>query len=1512
MNHQTVQQSSLLAASNIIYVNTNVAGGKKDGTSWENAFLDLQSALSKAKTGDQIWIAQGTYTPTRLDDVRDARTAHFKMKNGVAIYGGFKGDSDEETVENRDFTHNKTILSGALPSGEAAYHVFYHPNNYDLKLNATAILDGVTISAGHADGYLTSHKHGGGMYNSGNNPTLRNVIFYGNKANYFGGGMYNLQSSPTLMNVEFTDNEANSGGGIFNWNESAPKITNVVFNKNKATRSGGGIQNNSCDIIIEHAKFTNNEAAHGGGIANYGNSASTLTDVTFSQNIASQQGGGIYNNGPGNKSILTNVMFEQNKAAYFGGGIVNDRESSPKFTDVIFRNNESDSGGAMFNANRSAPELNNVEFHGNIAISRGGGIYNRLQSNPLITNVIFNGNKSELGGGLLNESGNPSLINALFISNNANKGSALYNIFADFSLINATIYSNSPAAIYGGAANSKIINSIIIGNGHTAALTDYQGQTTNSLLDVPVEKGYKGQLFDATSNPTGPATYVPDDVFVSPTSGNLHLKVGGPAIDAGNSDAHSIATDLAGKRRIQGAAIDLGVYETTPYYTVTYNANGATSGTVPQDSTQYEENKIVTVQGNSGNLVKDGYLFAGWNTQADGQGEPYFADETFQIGTTDVILYAQWIKNHYTVTYDANGATSGQVPQDSALYEENEVVTVQGNSGNLVRDGYLFAGWNTQADGQGAAYNANATFQIGTADVILYAQWTKPNTSTYTVTYDANGATSGTVPQDSTQYEENKTVTVQGNSGQLVRTGYMFAGWNTQADGQGTAYNANETFPIGTADVILYAHWTKPNTPTYIVTYHANGATSGTVPQDSALYEENETVTVQGNSGNLVREGYLFAGWNTQADGQGTAYNANATFQIGTADVILYAQWTKPNTPTYTVTYHANGATSGTVPQDSTQYEENKTVTVQGNSGQLVRTGYTFAGWNTQADGQGEPYFADETFQIGTTDVILYAQWIKNHYTVTYDANGATSGTVPQDSALYEENEMVTVQGNSGNLVRDGYLFAGWNTQADGQGKLYFADETFQMGTEDVILYAQWTKPNTPTYTVTYDANGAISGTVPQDSALYEENDVVTVQGNSGNLVRDGYLFAGWNTQVDGQGTMYQANDVFPIGTADVILYAQWTKTNTPAYTVTYDANGATSGTVPQDSTQYEENKTVTVQGNSGQLVRTGYTFTGWNTQADGKGISYAENATFQMGKADVTLYAQWASNPSTPNEGNVTGPSTSEGNNSANPSRSIQISLETNGGLSLKDIEIAYNTTVSDLPIPTREGYRFAGWYQDKELTKPWDKRMLVKESLTLYAKWTALPEEEAINSQPPKTPQPLPPIVTFQDIENHWAQEIIEALATQGVITGYKDGTFRPNETISRQHVAVLLTRAFTFEASRPSIAFSDVAPHHPYYHEITILQQAGIIDGIDGAFHPADHLTRAQLAKILANTLQLQPQTTSSFTDVDSSHWSAGYIGALERAGIALGDNGKFRPEASVTRAQLAAFLYRAMQQ
>lgn len=119
-----------------------------------------------------------------------------------------------------------------------------------------------------------------------------------------------------------------------------------------------------------------------------------------------------------------------------------------------------------------------------------------------------------------------------------------------------------------------------------------------------------------------------------------------------------------------------------------------------------------------------------------------------------------------------------------------------------------------------------------------------------------------------------------------------------------------------------------------------------------------------------------------------------------------------------------------------------------------------------------------------------------------------------------------------------------------------------------------------------------------------------------------------------------------------------------------------------------------------------------------------------------------------------------------------------------------------------------------------------LVRENLKLYAKWTVLPEEELEKPIEPKEPH-QPSVVTFQDIENHWAREMIAALATLGIIKGYKDDTFRPDEPISRQHVMALFSRAFEFETIRPATVFSDVAPNHIYYDEIMTMQRAGIID-------------------------------------------------------------------------------------
>jgi uncharacterized repeat protein (TIGR02543 family) len=162
----------------------------------------------------------------------------------------------------------------------------------------------------------------------------------------------------------------------------------------------------------------------------------------------------------------------------------------------------------------------------------------------------------------------------------------------------------------------------------------------------------------------------------------------------------------------------------------------------------------------------------------------------------------------------------------------------------------------------------------------------------YAVAYDKNGATSGTVPYDGNEYAHGDTVTVMGNTGSLAKTGYKYTGWNTMADGTGETYTEDQEFPMGRSQVRFYAKWTANSVATYTVSYNANGATGGNVPVNTTNYEVGQSVTVQGNSGSLVKTDYDFAGWNTAADGSGTSYAAGASFAMGNANVTLYARWT--------------------------------------------------------------------------------------------------------------------------------------------------------------------------------------------------------------------------------------------------------------------------------------------------------------------------------------------------------------------------------------------------------------------------------------------------------------------------------------------------------------------------------------------------------------------------------------------------------------------------------------------
>jgi len=234
-------------------------------------------------------------------------------------------------------------------------------------------------------------------------------------------------------------------------------------------------------------------------------------------------------------------------------------------------------------------------------------------------------------------------------------------------------------------------------------------------------------------------------------------------------------------------------------FAVTYDGNEATGGIVPVDDNQYETDEVVTVLANT--FSKAQHVFVAWNTAADGTGEARQAGGTFAMGDADVILYATWAPV-YGVAYHGNGQDAGEAPVDSNQYLQGAAVTVLGK-GTLTKGGHVFVGWSTVPGDADVVYVAGSQFAMGDANVDLYAQWR----SAYVVLYYGNGSTAGTAPTDFNLYAAGAEVTVLG-PGTLARDGYTFVRWDTALDGSGTSRAAGSTFPMGTANVHLYAQWT--------------------------------------------------------------------------------------------------------------------------------------------------------------------------------------------------------------------------------------------------------------------------------------------------------------------------------------------------------------------------------------------------------------------------------------------------------------------------------------------------------------------------------------------------------------------------------------------------------------------------------------------------------------------------------------------------------------------------------
>lgn len=538
------------SAAGIIYVRQG-SGGANNGTSWANAYHDLQSALAAAGSGDQIWVAAGVYFPTTGSD----RTVTFTLKTGVAVYGGFAGT--ETLLGQRKPAIYVTILSGDIGNGIDVSDNSNHVVSSGGSDN-TAILDGFTITAGNANVLYNCYTQcGGGIYVSSGSPTLKNLVVTGNGA-IDGGGMYNA-GSPTLKNLVISANGAASGGGMLN--AGSPTLIDVTFSANSASGSGGGMENTGVNSpTLTNVTFSANTAAEGGGLYNDQESSPIMTNVTFSGNSA-LRGGGMISYDHSNP-VLTHVVFTANSAASYGGGMYTVNTSAPALTDVVFMGNEAAQGGGMYNEiTTNSPTLTNVTFEGNWGRVSGGGMEN-YGSSPKLTNVIFSFNSSSgPGGAMYNRSGSkPTLSNVTFSGNYAANGGAVFDLSSTPTLTNVTFKSNTAGA--DGGAMSNVSSSPVV---HDAVFWGDSTEVFNfSAAPVFVDSVIQGGCPPGS----GTCTHILNaDPKLGPLQNNggltktMALGAGSAAIDAGGANSTCASKDQRGVTRPQGGKCDIGAYE---------------------------------------------------------------------------------------------------------------------------------------------------------------------------------------------------------------------------------------------------------------------------------------------------------------------------------------------------------------------------------------------------------------------------------------------------------------------------------------------------------------------------------------------------------------------------------------------------------------------------------------------------------------------------------------------------------------------------------------------------------------------------------------------------------------------------------------------------------------------------------------------------------------------------------------------------------------------------------------
>ena len=699
----------------------------------------------------------------------------------------------------------------------------------------------------------------------------------------------------------------------------------------------------------------------------------------------------------------------------------------------------------------------------------------------------------------------------------------------------------------------------------------------------------------------------------------------------------------------------------------------------------------------SSQIGKTNRTFYGWSANTDANDRDVPVGDTMDRNTlnanvrTEIVMparaktvYALWAINP-TLSYNVNAPAGSNAPGTPASQTVPYNTAAADKSGWAAGDtgkipGYRFDGWYTAPNG-GSRYDFNTPL---TGNVTVYAHWVGNG---YTVRFAGNGATGGGTPDQAFQYNIGQNLRRNG----FTRDGYTFTGWkradNQQAYGDGQWVTNLTTQPNGI--VTMVAQWSANEAH---IRYNPNppaGKTAGGQGTPNWDGHTGDTPAIGGNGWTI--DGYTFAGWTTNADGSGTKYAPGASWTAN-GTLTLYAQWTPGEA---SLTYDGNGATGGkTDPQNGVTDQK---VNVRQNG--FTRDGYTFVRWDTQADCRGKAVNPGDKWTLQGSST-LYACWAGNAQTLTYHGNGATGGNTAAQSG-HTGDELTT---NANGFTRDGYTFVRWDTAKDGSGTAYGEGKNgvgrYTMKPAGNDLYAIWqANPASIQYRDDYGATGS----TPDTTGVTGQN--VTIARNG--FTRPGYTFTGWARDRRTNPSL-QPGGRYTLTPGTTTLWAQWKAD--PAHLI-YNANtGSTSQTRRTDGVV---DQTLTVIANP--FTRTGYTFTGWNTQADGRGKAYAAGNGFRL-VADPksnpvntsVLYAQWRINR-------------------------VTLKFNPNGGTGgYPDITADAFTTVT-IPADAKEpkvqrpGFRFTGWAMKPTpgngdtILSPGKGTVSMPDrgSITVYAQW-------------------------------------------------------------------------------------------------------------------------------------------------------------------------------------------------